>query len=353
MLLVEDRADRGGHRPEVHRDVLGLHDHLAMGVEQGGRRVASLLDVRRVRRADEHGAHLLTDRPERATQHLQLDGVDHRVRSSLIVPLSMTSPDHPWGMRSVDSGSSITAGPASAVPGSGTAETTSIRSSSPSSTAARRLRRTDASARVGGEWHLDGGRRGGHPHGHELELLLGIAVAVTIAMLGFERLSQRVRRRLDTGPDRQLERLAAVAQLVGRVQFGLGTRLAERRPGLLAELARHVRDHLCLQVLAAQEHAVLDVAPPRRDDEPERCEDAGCAWAQDRRDPEFVGDRGGMERAGPSEGEQRIAPGVDATLDGDDAQRPDHLGVRHADDPLGARDRVELELAGEAPDRVG
>ena len=28
---MQDRGDRGGHRAEVHRDVLGLHDHLAAG----------------------------------------------------------------------------------------------------------------------------------------------------------------------------------------------------------------------------------------------------------------------------------------------------------------------------------
>ena len=31
VVLVEDRGDRGRHRPEVHGDVLGLHHHLARG----------------------------------------------------------------------------------------------------------------------------------------------------------------------------------------------------------------------------------------------------------------------------------------------------------------------------------
>ena len=54
VLCVEHRGDRGGHRAEVHGDVLGLHDHLAVGVEQRGGGVAALLDVRGVRRADQH-----------------------------------------------------------------------------------------------------------------------------------------------------------------------------------------------------------------------------------------------------------------------------------------------------------
>jgi len=35
LLLAEYRRHRRRHRPEVHRDVLGLHDHLALGVEEG------------------------------------------------------------------------------------------------------------------------------------------------------------------------------------------------------------------------------------------------------------------------------------------------------------------------------
>ena len=76
VLLVEHRCDGRGHRAEVHGDVLGLHDHLAARVEDGGRAVAPLLDVRGVRRADEHGAHLLARGAQRAGHHLQLNGVD-------------------------------------------------------------------------------------------------------------------------------------------------------------------------------------------------------------------------------------------------------------------------------------
>ena len=66
VLLAEHRRHRGGHRAEVHGDVLGLHDHLALGVEQGGGGVAALLDVRRVRRAHQHRAHLVAGRAQRA-----------------------------------------------------------------------------------------------------------------------------------------------------------------------------------------------------------------------------------------------------------------------------------------------
>ena len=75
LVLVHDRLHRRGHRPEVHGDVLGLHHHPPALVEQRGRRVAPLLDVRRVRRAHEHGAHLLARRPQPAEHHLQGDRV--------------------------------------------------------------------------------------------------------------------------------------------------------------------------------------------------------------------------------------------------------------------------------------
>ena len=66
VALVKHGGERIWHRAEVDRDVLGLRGHLAVGVEQGGRAVPPLLDVRRVRRSDEHGAHLLVCRSERA-----------------------------------------------------------------------------------------------------------------------------------------------------------------------------------------------------------------------------------------------------------------------------------------------
>ncbi len=66
-------GDGVGHRAEVDGDVLGLRDHPAALVEERRRAVAPLLDVRREGRADEHGAHLLGDRAQRAAEHLELD----------------------------------------------------------------------------------------------------------------------------------------------------------------------------------------------------------------------------------------------------------------------------------------
>ena len=82
VALVEDRRHGGRHRAEVHRDVLGLHHHPAALVEERGGGVAALLDVGRVGRTHQHGAHLVAGRPERAEHDLKGDGVETAHRSS-------------------------------------------------------------------------------------------------------------------------------------------------------------------------------------------------------------------------------------------------------------------------------
>ena len=61
-----------GHRAQMHGDVLGLRDHPPAGVEHRRRAVAPLLDVGRMRGADQRRAHLLGDAAQaRAGHHLQ------------------------------------------------------------------------------------------------------------------------------------------------------------------------------------------------------------------------------------------------------------------------------------------
>src|SRR5947209_15734872 len=97
-------------------DVLGLHDHLAAGVEQRTRGVSALLDVGRVGGANQHRAHLLAQGLCRPGQDLQLDRVDGsgsvslaHSASRMIVPVASTSALHPGGTTTVESGSSMTA----------------------------------------------------------------------------------------------------------------------------------------------------------------------------------------------------------------------------------------------------
>ncbi len=118
VLVLEHRRNGGGHRAEVHGDVLGLHDHLPVGVEQGGRGVAALLDVGGVRGVDQHHAHLLARRAQGAGDDLQFDRVKHqRSRRRWIVPCASTSPDQPGGTSSVDCPSAQSAGPRRVIAG--------------------------------------------------------------------------------------------------------------------------------------------------------------------------------------------------------------------------------------------
>ena len=94
-VVPHDGGDRVRHRAEVDGDVLGLRDHPAALVEERRRAVAPLLDVRRERRADEHRAHLLGDRAQRAAENLELDVhglVTHRVSRHVSPSLTPTHP---------------------------------------------------------------------------------------------------------------------------------------------------------------------------------------------------------------------------------------------------------------------
>src|SRR5262249_26962407 len=108
--------------------VLGLHRHLAVGVEQRGGGVVALLDVGRVRRADERRAHLLARRAKRPADDLQLDGVKPTharapaagelprparacSRCRWIVPHASPSPAQPGATNRVAPDSRCTVGP--------------------------------------------------------------------------------------------------------------------------------------------------------------------------------------------------------------------------------------------------
>ena len=70
------RRDGRGHGAEVDRDVRGLSEQLAVGVEQGAGEVAPLFDVGRERDAPQRDPHLLRRRLEQVAGQLQLDRVD-------------------------------------------------------------------------------------------------------------------------------------------------------------------------------------------------------------------------------------------------------------------------------------
>ena len=73
-------------------------------------------------------------------------------------------------------------------------------------------------------------------------------------------------------------------------------------------------------------------------DEPESREDSGRGRHEHRRHPELLGERARVQRARAPERDEREVARVETLLDGDDAQRPHHLGV----DDVDHGGRVEL-----------
>src|SRR5580765_1195861 len=133
-VAADHGSDCVGHRAEMDGDVLRLDDHPATLVEERGRAVAPLLDVRGERGADQDGAHLLGDRAQAAADDLELDV--HSLVSTNVGP--SLAPTHPGGSQQVEPSSSTTAGPAasSGSPGGssndGAGRTSAVRSATSS-----------------------------------------------------------------------------------------------------------------------------------------------------------------------------------------------------------------------------
>ena len=277
------RSHGFGHRAEMDRDVLRLRDHATVLVEQCGRAVAALLDVRRERRPDERGAHLLRDRTERCADDLQLD----RITATSAGRASRVGPSRPPSRR----------------------ESTLSRRRAPAPRAARGRaagprRRRAAPAHLGGS------------HRDELDR----AGAVRVAVARFVRLVEPL---LEPRAERhrQLERLSGVAE----VRLAVGGELAR-----VGE-RRDVRAH--------------GVSPLVGGDQAERRENTRGGRYEDGRHPELLGERARVQRAGAAERDEREVARIEALLDGHDTQRADHLGV-HDVDHGGRVDRAERALGG-------
>ena len=216
--------------------MLGLHHQLAAAVEQRGRAVAALLDVRRVRGADQHRAHLVAGGAQRADQDLERDRVEARRSSSplgddrarvvdLGAPARAAAPGSPPAARTRTA-------PRPRRPSPGSPRRTSASSHSPPKRARRPAR---SSSSLGGRRGRDlgPGLDQRQADRHQLDLGLGVAVAVAALVLGGEALGELGGVGLSAPRDRQLERLAAVAQLVddlGPASLeALGEPLAQRR----------------------------------------------------------------------------------------------------------------------------
>ena len=217
--------------------MLGLHHELAARVEDRGRAVAALLDVGRVGRADQHGAHLLARGAQGARDHLE----GRRDRRSSARP-----PRHRLARRR----SSPPRPPARSTRGAGPASPraarrrTAPRPRCPSrgSPADRASASTASPAKpdlAGGPLEVVAaaargssagpGHDGGDPDVDQLESGIGIAVAVAGFVLALRTRRQFGRVRLGGARHRQLERLALVAKLVDDLDLGSVEALASAR----------------------------------------------------------------------------------------------------------------------------
>src|SRR5947208_4731011 len=132
-LQAAYRGHRIRERAEVHRNVGRLRDHLAIGIEQRGRRVAPFADIRRERAVHQHQPHLLRNRREGVRHHFEADGVEPHARSSTTAPDWSTTPRQPGSIGPVASGAASTAGALSFLPaGSSPSGHTSARTRLPS-----------------------------------------------------------------------------------------------------------------------------------------------------------------------------------------------------------------------------
>ena len=270
-VVGADGGDRLRHGAEVHRDVLGLRHHAARLVEERGRAVAALLDVRGERRADEHGAHLLGDRAQAAAEDLELDR-DHSV-----------------------------------IDGERACRASSVSPAQPAGHPDGRALELEHLGAAGGELrsrHVEprGGADLRRAHRDELERALRVRVAVPLGVRGVEALGE-------TGAelDRQLERLARVAE----IGLAFGRQLSGVRE------RDDVRAH--------------GVAPLVRGDEAEGREHAGRRRDEHGLHLELLRERARVQRPRAAERDEREVARIEALLDRDDAERTRHLRVDDRD----------------------
>ena len=271
------------------------------GVEQRGRAVAALLDVRRVRAAHQHRAHLLARGAQRAGDDLQRRRGPSRSASALAAPCpSRPSPAQPAGTRASPRAARTSAGPRRRRAGSPRARRTSPRPG------------VDAASTGAASTQLD--RPACRRRGSRSAPRAARAKASRSALGAGSRTAHG-----------QLVRLAAVAQ----VARDLARRAAAAAARAIASLERGVG-----QLVAAQQHRALRrrarrsaAARPSALSTPlaRRDEDARRSRARRRARAACSGP------APPNASSAKLAR-VEPALDGHHAQRAHHLGVGDAHD---------------------
>ena len=269
-------AHRRRHRAEVHRDVLGLHEQLAVGGEQRGRAVGPLLDVRAERGAAQHRAHLLGDAGEPRDQDLERRRIEHAHRR-LQAPVDRR-PRQPSGTHTVQSGSAM-------------------------HRRARPRRRRSTAGSAGRRRAAPGVARTGPQRDH-LDRRVGAGVAVAAPCSSWKS---------STDAHGELVALARVAAVERRRRRHASP--AHRPLGAPGPPARASAVVEPVGAVAGRRPRAHQVALTGAHEQPDRRQHAGARRHDHRGHAQRVGERARVQRPGAAEGDQREARGVDAALD--------------------------------------
>ena len=266
-------------------------------------------------------------------------------RRARIVPCSSTSALQPGGSTRVDSGSSKRQGPSPSRRPPARRVSTSASSHSPPNARLRceRLTSSPPDARGcgcgAGHAQRDADRRPARPRRRGRGSRSGARA--------------RRRRPRPAPPGRARRSPRSAARRTGR---GSAARrcIRSRRPSIPSSIERRSSSTSAARrsALSSSPLSITVRAVSRRRSEAqqaERREHAAGPRADDPRDAQLVGDRRGVHRPGAAERQQREVARVDAALDRDHAQRPDHLLVGDADDALGRLELARGRAARRAP----
>ena len=148
--------------------------------------------------------------------------------------------------------------------------------------------------------------------------------------------------------DRELERLAVVAELVAHLHHAgcsPSSRVSpvDQRVALVCEALRR-------QCAARKHHRARGIAAGRRRRQSERAQHAAGTRAEDPRDAQLLRQRGRMQRARATERHQCEPARIDAALDSHQPQGAQHLRLGHPDDAPRALQHAELQLLREDAD---
>ena len=150
------------------------------------------------------------------------------------------------------------------------------------------------------------------------------------------------------GVHRQLVGLAAISE----VCLLDVVRGAEIPRGRRAHLLERAPERRLVELAHRREDGRRVVPPGLADGEPQRRQHTARLRHEDRGHPELLGQRARVHGAGAAERDDGELARIQPAPHADHPQRPDHLDVRHLDDPGGRFEHVDAEPLRDPAHRV-